>query len=91
MQRFISFSASRIKLCNGKTKLNINDLRKIFSSEQTVIDKKEMITLDYFTTRTTSCGVLMSPREPSIGWREFNRVSGSPLEVLCNKQKKNFF
>lgn len=31
----------------------------------------------------------MSPKEPSIGLKAFNRVRGSPPEVLCNGQNKH--
>ena len=45
----------------------------------------------YLTTRTTSCGVLMSPRDPSIGLRALSKVRGSPPDVLCNKKKPRYF
>lgn len=44
----------------------------------------------YLTTRTTSCGVLMSPRDPSIGLRALSKVRGSPPDVLCNKKNRSF-
>ena len=44
----------------------------------------------YLTTRTTSCGVLMSPRDPSIGLRALSKVRGSPPDVLCNKKTDTF-
>ena len=41
----------------------------------------------YLITRTTSCGVLMSPNEPNMGLRAFSSVRGSPPDVPCNKHK----